>query len=100
MGLTLARDGSIREVSVVPSRVVASHALTYEQADSLLALPAPADNTAAAKGDAAVASDLRLLRALADARRAYREARGCIEIPLPEVKVRSLLLFLPQHTGP
>ncbi|KXZ48125.1 hypothetical protein GPECTOR_30g221 [Gonium pectorale] len=100
VGVVLGRDGSLSQPIVTPSRVRVSHKLTYDQADGLLAAAeaaeagtaaeaaAEAGTAAAADGcDAAAVADLVELRRAAVARRAYREARGCIEIPLPEAKI-------------
>ncbi|GLC44119.1 hypothetical protein PLESTM_001558100, partial [Pleodorina starrii] len=98
--VVLGRDGSLQRPRVVPSRVRVSHKLTYDQADAVLAAAAAAA-TASAEGaaaagaaavegfslNAAAAADLVALREAALARHAYRQARGCIEIPLPEAKI-------------
>ncbi|EFJ50853.1 hypothetical protein VOLCADRAFT_103637 [Volvox carteri f. nagariensis] len=100
----LNKDGSLERPRVVPSRVRVNHKLTYDQADAVLAALAAGDGNgteAAGTGAGAVAvedgsrgvldvaavADLLALREAALARRAYREACGCIEIPLPEAKI-------------
>ncbi|GIL47259.1 hypothetical protein Vafri_4119 [Volvox africanus] len=96
----LDKDGSLERPRVVPSRVRVSHKLTYDQADAVLEAAASTAAAASEAGtkapaaegpsnglDAAAAADLVALRDAALSRRAYREARGCIEIPLPEAKI-------------
>ncbi|GLI58810.1 hypothetical protein VaNZ11_000576 [Volvox africanus] len=96
----LNKDGSLERPRVLPSRVRVSHKLTYDQADAVLAAASAAAEAASEAGtkaaaadgasnglDAAAAADLVALRDAALSRRAYREARGCIEIPLPEAQI-------------
>ncbi|GIL70477.1 hypothetical protein Vretifemale_1219, partial [Volvox reticuliferus] len=97
--VSLGTDGSLARPRVVPSRVRVSHKLTYDQADAVLAAAAAAGEASEADTvapsadcssmglDAAAVADLVALRDAALSRRAYREARGCIEIPLPEAKI-------------
>ncbi|KAG2484219.1 hypothetical protein HYH03_016954 [Edaphochlamys debaryana] len=99
VGVELLPDGSLQRPTVAPSRVRVSHKLTYEAADAALAEAEAAEAWRAAEGaaagaeepvgglEAAVAADLLELRRAALKRRAYRESRGCIEIPLPEAKI-------------
>mmetsp|Transcript_28093 Transcript_28093/g.75873 ORF Transcript_28093/g.75873 Transcript_28093/m.75873 type:complete len:959 (+) Transcript_28093:112-2988(+) len=106
-------DGSILDVQVHPSRIAITHKLTYHEADALIASTdaqeqqqgqpdVSADQAAAAaaavqdrqgevssigQNDLGVQLDMRVLGLATKARRAYRTAAGCIEIPLPEAQV-------------
>ncbi|KAF5829392.1 hypothetical protein DUNSADRAFT_16161 [Dunaliella salina] len=108
---------SLRDGEVHPSRINITHKLTYHEADALIATTdaheqqqgqqdGSEDQVAAAAAAAAAAAqdrqgetsssghddvgvqvDMRVLGLATKARRAYRKAAGCIEIPLPEAQV-------------
>lgn len=74
---SLGPSGRLTDPRVTPSRLRVTHRLTYDSADAAIS-----------SGEAACPlPDLLLLRDASALRRMHREARGAIEIPLPEANV-------------
>ncbi|MFA4943759.1 MAG: ribonuclease catalytic domain-containing protein [Lentisphaeria bacterium] len=85
----LDADGTLHDFAITRSQIRVRHRLTYDGTDRLLAAAATtapeAAAAAAAEGEDALAPTLRSLHALAERRRAKRNAAGALQLNRVEV---------------